>query len=153
MLTLLKHLILFRQMYRVSHFIFLYFEQQLFHLRNNFLMFKIRFHILQTLKFYDISSFFDLSLALFHKLVFFKNNFLYQKFFFENFWKIFFALNSFLGWFMTKKKISKKFQKKFWPKKIRNFFQNLICEKVPSLSQKMMIYHKIPMSGAYKNVF
>ena len=67
--------------YRVSHFIFLYFEQQLFHLRNNFLMFKIRFHILQTLKFYDISSFFDLSLALFHKLVFFKNNFLYQKFF------------------------------------------------------------------------
>ena len=34
--------------YRVSHFIFLYFELQLFHHRNNFLMFKIRFHILQT---------------------------------------------------------------------------------------------------------
>ena len=83
--------------YRVSHFIFLYFEQQLFHLRKNFLMFKIRFHILQTLKFYDISSFFDLSLALFHKLVFFKNNFLYQKFFLKIFERFFFALNSFLG--------------------------------------------------------
>ena len=36
---------------------------------------------------------------------------------------------------MAKKIFSKKFQKKFWPKKIGNFFQNLICEKIPSLSQ------------------
>ena len=46
-------------MYRVSHFIFLYFERQLCHLRNNFMMFKIRFHILQTQTFYGISSFSD----------------------------------------------------------------------------------------------
>ena len=29
----------------------------------------------------------------------------------------------------------------------------LICEKTPSLSQKMMIYHKKYMSGVYENVF
>ena len=34
--------------YWVSHFIFLYFERQIFHLRNNFLLFEIHFHILQT---------------------------------------------------------------------------------------------------------
>ena len=90
---------------------------------------------------------------LFHKLVFFKNIFLYQNFFLKFFEIFFFALNSFLGWFMAKKIFLKKFQKKFWPKKIRNFFQNLICEKVPSFSQKMMIYHKMPMSGVYENVF
>ena len=38
-----------------------------------------------------------------------------------------------------------KVKKKFWKK--------LICEKVLRLSQKMMIYHKISMSGVYKNVF
>ena len=89
----------------------------------------------------------------FYKLVFFEIIFLYQKFFLKFFEKIFFALNCFLGWFMAKKIFLKKFQKKFWPKKIRNFFQNLICEKVPSFSQKMMIYHKMPMSGVYENVF
>ena len=36
----------------------------------------------------------------------------------------------------------------------QNFFWKiLICEKTPSLSQKMMIYHKKYMSGAYENVF
>ena len=40
-----------------------------FHLLNNFLLFKIHFHILQIWTFYDISSFFDL---LLQKLVFFK---------------------------------------------------------------------------------
>ena len=34
-----------------------------------------------------------------------------------------------------------------------NFFQNLIYEKVPSLRQKMMIFHKISRSGVYENVF
>ena len=82
-----------------------------------------------------------------------KKNFFISKIFFEIFWKKFFALNCFLGWFMAKKFFLKKFQKKFWPKKIRNFFQNLICEKVPSFSQKMMIYHKMPMSGVYENIF
>ena len=46
-----------------------------FHLINNFLMFKIHFHILNIWTFYDLSSFFDLSQALFHKLVFFKKIF------------------------------------------------------------------------------
>ena len=96
---------------------------------------------------------FLLKLGVFSQISFFQKKFLYQKFFLKFFEKNFFALNSFLGWFMAKKKFSKKFQKKFWPKKIRNFFQNLICEKVPSLSQKMMIYHKMPMSGVYENVF
>ena len=37
---------------------------------------------------------------------------------------------------------------------IKNFFwKKLICEKTPSLSKKMMIYHKMPMSGVYENVF
>ena len=37
----------------------------------------------------------------------------------------------------------------------KNFFfeKKLICEKVPSLSQKMMIYHKMSMYGVYENVF
>ena len=54
---------------------------------------------------------------------------------------------------MAKKKFSKKFQKKFWPKKIGNFFQNLICEKIPCSSQKMMTFRKKYMSGVYENVF
>ena len=29
----------------------------------------------------------------------------------------------------------------------------LICEKMPCLSQKMMINHKMSMSGVYENVF
>ena len=87
---------------------------------------------------------FLLKLSVFSQICLFQKKFLYQKFF---------ALNSFLGWFMAKNFFSKKFQKIFWPKKIRNFFQNLICEKVPSFSQKMMIYHKMPMSGVYENVF
>ena len=46
-----------------------------------------------------------------------KKKILYQKFFFEIFWKFFFALNPFLGWFKVKKIFPKKFQKNFWPKK------------------------------------
>ena len=74
--------------YRVPQLKLDYSRRLFFHLLNNFLMFKIRFHILQIWTFYDISSFFDL---LLHKLVFFKKkNFSYffqknLKFFFENF--------------------------------------------------------------------
>ena len=35
-------------LYWVSQFIFLYFERQLYHPRNRFLLFEIHFHILQT---------------------------------------------------------------------------------------------------------
>ena len=42
-------------------------------------------------------------------------------------------------------------QKNFDIKKY--FWKKLICEKAPSLSQKMMIYHKMSMSGVYENVF
>ena len=46
-----------------------------------FLMFKICiFYILQTWTFYDISSFFDLNKALFHKLVFSKKIFFFNFF-------------------------------------------------------------------------
>ena len=96
---------------------------------------------------------FCLKLGTFSQISFFQKIFFISKIFFEIFWKFFFALNSFLGWFMGKKNFSKKFQKKFWPKIIRIFFQNLICEKVTSLSQKMMIYHKMAMSGVYENIF
>ena len=50
---------------------------------------------------------------------------------------------------------TKNFQKKFWKKKWKKkfFLKKLICEKVPSLSQKMMIYHKMSKSGVYENVF
>ena len=50
-----------------------------------------------------------------------------------------------------------KMEKKIWKKKKKEkkcfFEKKLICEKVPSLSQKMMIYHKNSMSGVYENVF
>ena len=46
----------------------------------------------------------------------------------------------------------KKVKKKLVMKKIF-FWKNLIFEKVPSLSQKMMICHKNSMSGVYENVF
>ena len=51
-------------------------------------MSKIRFHIQKTMKFYDISSFFDKNQVLIHKSVFSKKNFFSffsKKFFFENF--------------------------------------------------------------------
>ena len=48
----------------------------------------------------------------------------------------------------TKQKI---FEKK--PKKKFFFEKKLICEKSPSLRQKMMIYHKMYMSWVYENVF
>ena len=73
--------------YRVPQLKLYFFRTLLFHLSNNFLMFKTRFHILQTWKFYDISSFFALSKVLFHKLVFFKK----RNFFLIFFSKIFFA--------------------------------------------------------------
>ena len=47
-------------------------------------------------------------------------------------------------------------EKKFFEKKIRKkflFLKKPICEKVPCLRQKMMIYHKMSMSGVYENVF
>ena len=51
-------------------------------------MSKIRFHIQKTMKFYDISSFFDKNQVLIHKSVFSKKIFFHffsKKFFFENF--------------------------------------------------------------------
>ena len=56
-------------------------------------MFKIRFHILQTWTFYDLSSFFDLSKAFFHKLIFFQKNFFSNFFFKNNFFSILFIIN------------------------------------------------------------
>ena len=63
-----------------------------FHLIDNFLMSRIHFHILQTWKFYDISSFFDLRKVIFHKSDFFQKKifskifFIFsKKFFFRNF--------------------------------------------------------------------
>ena len=56
-----------------------------------------------------------------------KNYFVSKKFwkkFFENFLKIFFALNPFLGWFIAKKKFQKILEKIFDPKNIWNFFSN-----------------------------
>ena len=49
-----------------------------------------------------------------------------------------------------------KMQKNVFEKKYRkkNFFEKkLICEKVSSICQKMMIYYKMAISGVYKNVF
>ena len=45
--------------------------------------------------------------------------------------------------------------KNFKRKKSEKIFfeKTLICEKVPSFCRKMIIYHKISMSGVYKNVF
>ena len=72
--------------YRVPQLKLYFFRTQLFHLSNNFLMFKTRFHI-RTWTFYDISSFFDL---LLHKSVFFKKKYFFL-FFFKKiknfFWK------------------------------------------------------------------
>ena len=48
---------------------------------------------------------------------------------------------------MGKKFSKKKSEKKFF------FEKTLICEKVPSFSQKMIIYHKMSKSGVYENVF
>ena len=54
----------------------------------------------------------------------------------------------FMTYKMKKKILKKKNQKK-------NFFlkKNLICEKVTSISQKMIINHKMSISGLYGNVF
>ena len=87
---------------------------------------------------------FWLQLGIFSQIRFWKIIFLYQKFFLKFLKIFFFALNSFLGWFMAKKIFSKKFQKKFWPKKIGIFFQNLICEKIPSFVKKWWYIIKSP---------
>ena len=77
--------------------------------------------------------------------------FLGQNFFWNFFKKIFFAIYQPKKEFKAKKKISKNFKKIFWYKII--ILKKLICKKTPSFSQKMMIYHKMPMSGVYENVF
>ena len=70
--------------YRVTGLKLYLFRTQLDHVRNNFLMFQIRFHILQIMTFYDISSFFDITKLFFHKLYFFQKN-LFADFFQKNF--------------------------------------------------------------------
>ena len=74
--------------YRVPQLKLDYSRRLFFHLLNIFLMFKIRFHILQIWTFYDISSFFDL---LIHKLVFStkKKSYFFQKKKLKIFLKIF----------------------------------------------------------------
>ena len=67
-----------------------------FHLIDNFLMSRIHFHILQTWKFYDISSFFDLRKVVFHKSDFFQKKF-FSKIFFIFSKKFFFEIFS-LQW-------------------------------------------------------
>ena len=117
-----------------------------FHLINKFLMFKIYFHILQTCPFYDISSFFDLSYVLFHKLVFFK--FFFSLIFFSIFFphlvihklmsKIYFHIlqtcpfydiSSFfdLSYALFHKSVFLK--KKFFFQKIFKFFLKIFCLK------------------------
>ena len=191
--------------YRVPQLKLDYSRRLFFHLLNNFLMFKIRFHILQIWTFYDISSFFDL---LLQKLISFQKNFFYP-IFFQKKLKIFFdnflfemLVNYFwntalvkISWYVFQKwwifianwKFSKKkffFGKNWFVNKYLAFIKNwwyiiklhslvymktyfghqfmilkkfflkkLICEKIPSLSQKMIICHKMYMSGVYENVF
>ena len=53
--------------------------------------------------------------------------------------------------FMIHKMQKNVFEKKNIEKKI--FLKKLICEKMSSISQKMMIYYKMAISGVYKNVF
>ena len=61
--------------YRVTGLKLYLFRTQIDHVRNNFLMFQIRFHILQIMTFYDLSSFFDITKLFFHKLYFFQKKF------------------------------------------------------------------------------
>ena len=82
--------------YRVPHLKLYNSRSLFFHLINNFLKFQIRFHILQTWKFYDISSFFDLRKVVFHKSDFFQKNF-FSKIFFIFSKKFFFEIFS-LQW-------------------------------------------------------
>ena len=80
-----------------------------------------------------------------------KKKFLYHKFFFEIFWKIFFALNPFLGWFKAKKIFPKKFQKKFWPKKNRIFFQIKIFDISFFFFAKVRQEYQNILSWLFKN--
>ena len=104
-------------------------------------MSRIHFHILQTWKFYDISSFFDLRKVIFHKSDFFQKKNFFQNFFYF-FKKVFFrnfqfamVINDFwnnLSWFFLKfinseMRIFKKNEKKNFSKKnffLKNWFFN-----------------------------
>ena len=79
--------------YRVPHLKPYNSRRLFFHLTNNFLMFKMRFYILQIWPFYNISSFFDLCKTLFHKSVFFKKNFFFDIFFSNTFFCILWIIN------------------------------------------------------------
>ena len=96
---------------------------------------------------------FWLKLGTFSQIRFWKKFliFLGQNFFWNFFEKFFFAINQPKKEFKAKKKFQKISKKIFDIKKF--FWKKLICKKTPSLSQKMMIYHKIPISGVYENVF
>ena len=84
---------------------------------------------------------------------------LYHKYFFEIFWKIFFALNRFLGWFKAKKIFKKKILN-FLIKKNLNFFFKLKFFSFPfSFLQRLglnikwwtlvriLVYHLIQFSS------
>ena len=109
-------------------------------------------------------------LGIYSQISFFQKNFFFiffqKKFFFENF-QFAMKINYFwkhLSWnfdlscvskiinYHFKPKIFKKNFEIFLKKTGKNFFlkKNLICVNV---SQKMMIYHKMSMSGVYENVF
>ena len=132
-----------------------FFSKFFFHLLSYKMMSKIRFHIQKTMKFYDISSFFDKNQVLIHKSVFSKKNFFsffFKKNFFgknwfvkkylafiKNWWYIIklhslvymktYFWHHFMTYKMKKKFLKKKIRKKIFLKK------NLICEKVTSTSQ------------------
>ena len=89
-----------KTIYRVTGLKLYLFRTQIFHLRNNFMMFKIRFYILQIMTFYDISSFFDLSKVLFHKLIFFKKKNFFLIFFFKKFFFLIFFVCNGNWWFL-----------------------------------------------------
>ena len=76
--------------YRVSHLKLDNSRRLFFHLIDNFLMLRIHLYILQTWKFYDISSFFDLRKVVFHKSDFFQKKF-FSKIFFIFSKKVFFS--------------------------------------------------------------
>ena len=96
---------------------------------------------------------FWLKLGIFSQIRFWKKFLIFLgQIFFEIFSKkFFFAINQPKKEFKANKIFSKNFKKIFWYKNF--FWKKLICEKTPSLSKKMMIYHKMPMSGVYENVF
>ena len=87
---------------------------------------------------------FWLKLGVFSQISIFQNNFFISKIFFKFFWNFFFALNSFLGWFMAKNFFWKNFKKNFDPKKLGIFFKTWFVKKYLALVKKWWYIIKCP---------